>query len=185
MKISSFVKFFSIWKARMISLILRSRVFSGVRKSSRVSCMVRVEKPCPRRPERRLARAAPGMRQGLIPMCFQKSSSSTATMALRRTGGMSRNSTTTRFSIANSPRTLPSEAKTCVMMFGWKSSSDVTWGRSLSKAKKTPISAPARMAATKSAVTTTRRRVRVRGAGGARRGEPSPPSQGGRHWGRL
>ena len=85
-----------------------------------------VEKPWPRRPERRLASAAPGMRQGLMPRCFQKSASSTATMALRSTGGMSRNWTTTRFSIANSPSTLPSAAKTWVMMFGLKSSSEVT-----------------------------------------------------------
>ncbi len=120
------------------------------------------------------------MRQGLIPMCFQKSSSSTATTALRRTGGMSRNSTTTRFSIANSPRTLPSDAKTCVMMLGWKSSREVTWGRSLSKAKKTPMRAPPRMAATNSAVTTTRRRVRVRGRGtGLAAAVPRRPARGG------
>ena len=51
-----------------------------------MSCIVRVEKPWPRRPERRLANAAAGMRQGLIPRCFQKSASSTATIALRSTG---------------------------------------------------------------------------------------------------
>jgi hypothetical protein len=51
------------------------------------------------------------------------------------------------------------------MMLGWKSSSDVTWGRSDSKAKKTPRRAPPRMAPTKRAVTTARRMVRIRGAG--------------------
>src|SRR5262245_56211810 len=98
-----------------------------------------------------------------MPMCFQKSASSTATIALRSTGGMSRNETTTRFSIANSPITLPSFANTCVMMFGWNSSSEVTWGRSLSNARNTPRGAPPQMAAAKSAVTTTRRSVRTRG----------------------
>ena len=42
------------------------------------------------------------------PLRMPRVSFSTATMALRSTGGMSRNSTTTRFSIANSPSTLPS-----------------------------------------------------------------------------
>ena len=65
-------------------------------------------------------------------MCFQKSASSTATIALRSTGGMSLKPTITRFSIANSPSRLPSAAKTWVMMLGWKFSSDETWGRSLS-----------------------------------------------------
>src|SRR5262245_47908121 len=100
-----------------------------------------------------------------MPMCFQKSASSTATIALRSTGGMSRNCTTTRFSIANSPITLPSFANTCVMMFGWNSSSEVTWGRSLSKARKTPSRAPPKMAAARRAVTTTRRSVSTRGGG--------------------
>ena len=126
--------------------------------------MVRVEKPWPRRPDRRFASAAPGTRQGLIPRCFQKSASSTDTIALRSTGGMSLKETTTRFSIANSPSTLPSAEKTWVMMLGWKSSSDVTWGRSDSKAKKTPRRAPPRMAPANSAVTTARRRVNTRGA---------------------
>ena len=146
-----------------------------------MSCIVSVEKPWPRRPERRFASAARGMLHGSIPMCFQKSSSSTATIALRSTGGMSRNATTTRFSIANSPITLPSLAKTCVMMFGWKSSSDVTCGRSLSKARKTPSSAPPMTAAAKSAVTTTRRRVRTRGgaAGGAIKNDYDAPESRG------
>ncbi len=48
------------------------------------------------------------MRQGFTPRCFQKSASSTAMVALRRTGGMSLNPTTTRRSIANSPRSFPS-----------------------------------------------------------------------------
>ena len=65
--------------------------------------MVRVEEPCPFVPVRKFARTAPGMRQGLTPRCFQKSASSTATMALRSTGGMSLKATTTRFSMANSP----------------------------------------------------------------------------------
>ena len=146
----------------MTSLILRSYVFSGVRKSSRVSCMVRVEKPWPLRPERRLASAAPGIRQTLIPRCFQKSASSTATIELRSTGGMSPKATSTRRSIANSPITLPSAAKTWVMMFGWNSSSEVTCGRSLSSARNTPSSAPRKMATANAEVTTTRRRVRMR-----------------------
>ena len=72
------------------------------------------------------------MRQGFTPMCFQKSASSTATTALRSTGGMSLKATTTRRSMANSPRRDPSAANTWVMMLGWKSSRDATWGRSLS-----------------------------------------------------
>ena len=121
-----------------------------------------------------------------MPMCFQKSASSTATMALRRTGGMSRNSTTTRFSIANSPRTLPSAAKTWVMMLGWKSSSDVTWGRSLSKAKKTPIERPAEDGRHEErGHHDTAQGQDAGGRHGARRREPSPPGQGGRHRGRL
>ena len=57
--------------------------------------MVSVEEPCSLRPERKLASAAPGMRQGLMPRCFQNSASSTATTALRSTGGMSRKPITT------------------------------------------------------------------------------------------
>ncbi len=72
------------------------------------------------------------MRQGLMPRCFQKSASSTATTALRSTGGMSSKRTTTRFSMANSPSTEPSAANTWVMMLGWKFSSDETCGRSFS-----------------------------------------------------
>ena len=72
--------------------------------------MVRVEDPWVRRPERRLAMNALGMRQGFTPRCFQKSASSTATVALRSTGGMSLKPTTTRRSMANSPRSLPSAA---------------------------------------------------------------------------
>jgi hypothetical protein len=72
--------------------------------------MVRVEDPWLRRPDWRLEMAAPGMRHRLIPRCFQKSASSTATMALRSTGGMSLKPTMTRFSMAKSPIIVPSAA---------------------------------------------------------------------------
>ena len=72
--------------------------------------MVSVEKPCPLRPERRFERAAAGTRQTLTPMCFQKSESSTATMALRSWGGISAKPTITRRSMANVPSRLPSAA---------------------------------------------------------------------------
>ena len=61
-----------------------------------------------RRPARTLAKAADGMRQRFTPRCFQNSASSTATTALRSTGGMSLKPTTTRRSMANSPSRLPS-----------------------------------------------------------------------------
>ena len=51
-----------------------------------------------------------GTRQTLTPMCFQKSESSTATIALRSTGGMSPKPTITRRSMANVPSRLPSAA---------------------------------------------------------------------------
>src|SRR5262245_7947083 len=131
--------------------------------------MVSVEEPCSRRPERRFAMAAPGMRQGLTPMCFQKSASSTATTALRSTGGMSMKRTSTRFSMANSPRMLPSAAKTWVMMFGSKSSRDEICGRSFSYARKTPAREPPRIATAKARARPVRRKVKKRTGGGSRR----------------
>ena len=50
------------------------------------------------------------MRQGFTPRWRQKSASSTATTALRSTGGMSLKETMTRFSMAKSPMSVPSAA---------------------------------------------------------------------------
>ena len=148
--------------------------------------MVRVEKPCPRRPERRLASAAPGMRQGLIPMCFQKSASSTATMALRSTGGMSRN-------VDHHPlldRELAEDAAV-----GGEDLRDDVRLEVLERRDLGQVALEGEEDADERPAEDGRHEERGhddtaqgQGAGGrhgARRREPAPPSQGGRHRGRL
>jgi hypothetical protein len=97
--------------ARIASRALRLRSWRGDRSDSFTSCWVIVEPPWAIPPELTFSKRARMVARRLTPLCWKKSSSSTARMVRRTVLGIRRSGTSWRFSAAwNVARTEPLSA---------------------------------------------------------------------------